>query len=742
MIRNNQIHNLLVVVIIYYNILLNTSYRLKVLPLRHFPFRTKAITNRKHYFFHSRLYSLVDIRVESDFVGEFNESSLISLKSESSSINKFDQSVSNNISFNFDYRTSTPETLSKSLEMMKLVDLKLYLRQLGGKSSRGVKKAEILERCHTIISLANSTSNRHFGTSNGDNTDESDDESDVHKISENVIHKLQSMKPVETKPVETKPSNLSIIALKAAIEQQIANRTKLSMAGSFGDRYRANSSSSFNSNFTKVPSSKGTAKLSKKLSMKPYEEVNNNSSNNNDDNYSVRRSRFPVGQLRNCRFDNNSSHGGDMDLTFLGTASCIPTLSRGVSCIAFRHNSDTWLFDVGEASQVQLSQSFIKPSKIKKIFISHTHGDHAFGLPGVLCLIGQSTTTERARLANEGEQLQPIDIYGPEGIRDFVRAAVQLTYSRIVAPHRIHELKSVPYLHGKCVKYPPPFPVVRTRFDEGYGEKEGGRDIYPDRNGHYHLFDEESMMVTAAPMQHTIPCVGFVVTEKDRLGTLNADRINDIVLRNQNELQKLESLNYNYMKIFAKIKSMQLNESYTFPDGTVVQVSDVVDPPRKGRKLVVMGDTCSGEYIAPLAMDADLIVHEATNAWLREMDGDKYAYPQLLEKDTFMHGHSTPQMAGVFARRIRAKRLVLTHFSPRYAGDNGEASMRTMWRIEDLAREASGLQGPNDVVAAWDYMLLQVPTKVTTVNDSSSNSSDDCNNKNSTDTDSNIQTTL
>ena len=58
----------------------------------------------------------------------------------------------------------------------------------------------------------------------------------------------------------------------------------------------------------------------------------------------------------------------------LGTASCIPTLTRGVSCVAMRYSSDIWLFDCGEASQLQIQQSNIRPSKIKKLFISHTHG--------------------------------------------------------------------------------------------------------------------------------------------------------------------------------------------------------------------------------------------------------------------------------------------------------------------------------------------------------------------------------
>ena len=57
-------------------------------------------------------------------------------------------------------------------------------------------------------------------------------------------------------------------------------------------------------------------------------------------------------------------------------------------------------------------------------------------------------------------------------------------------------------------------PKVRTHFDPIYGEHEGGTDIYPDANGRYHLFDEDELRVEAAPMQHTIPCVGYVITEK------------------------------------------------------------------------------------------------------------------------------------------------------------------------------------------------------------------------------------
>jgi hypothetical protein len=92
---------------------------------------------------------------------------------------------------------------------------------------------------------------------------------------------------------------------------------------------------------------------------------------------------------------------------------------------------------------------------------------------------------------------EPIDIYGPEGIRDFIRSVIQLSYSKVVAPHRIHELKEVPYLHGRCMKVPAK-PLVRTRYDSNYGEKEGSSDIYPEPDGTYKLFHGGGMKVMAA----------------------------------------------------------------------------------------------------------------------------------------------------------------------------------------------------------------------------------------------------
>ncbi len=101
--------------------------------------------------------------------------------------------------------------------------------------------------------------------------------------------------------------------------------------------------------------------------------------------------------------------------------------------------------------------------------------------------------------------------------------------------------------------------------------------------------DEGDVTVYAAPMSHGIPCVGYVVKEQNRPGRLRPDLIEPIIKRNFHALQK--SVIKNPMKIMAVIKNLPIGSSFTFPDGTVVKQSDVVQPPIKGRKIVILGDT-------------------------------------------------------------------------------------------------------------------------------------------------------
>ena len=535
---------------------------------------------------------------------------------------------------------------------------------------------------------------------------------DDKNYNDQVHNRLETMKVHDLKKLYSEIGGQEDVQSNKFKKQQLVELVGVLLKKKWETKSSSQSSSSsdINSNSNDFSSEKSNYKS---RNMPPLN-VNMKQSNVNITNFSFSNSneevvdikyKFPTGSSRDLRL--NSTSTNDMDFTFLGTASCIPSISRGVSCIAFRYESDMWLFDCGESSQVQIQKSRVKASKIKKIFLSHAHGDHSFGLPGVLCLMGQSTQDERERLDVEGEKIEAIDIYGPEGTRDLVRSMIQLTYSRVVAPYRVHELKDVPYLHGRYYKTMPKKAVVKTTFDPYYGELEGGRDILPDENGNYHLLDEGDLVVKAAPMQHTIPCVGYVITEKTRPGRLKVDEIKDIVEANKEELKTILKLR-DANKIYARLKLMKPGEEFKFPDGTVVTSDDVLEPPRPGRKIVIMGDTCSGTHIEPLCHSADLVIHEATNAFIKEFDVKSSNYQQL-ERETKYHGHSTPEMAASFAKKVNAKQLILTHFSPRYRGDDSEGSMKIMWRIEDMARSVySELKGPNDIIAAWDQLTVPV----------------------------------
>eukprot|EP00581_Thalassiosira_minuscula_P017473 CAMPEP_0183711978 /NCGR_PEP_ID=MMETSP0737-20130205/7283_1 /TAXON_ID=385413 /ORGANISM="Thalassiosira miniscula, Strain CCMP1093" /LENGTH=831 /DNA_ID=CAMNT_0025940551 /DNA_START=47 /DNA_END=2542 /DNA_ORIENTATION=- len=480
----------------------------------------------------------------------------------------------------------------------------------------------------------------------------------------------------------------------------------------------------------------------------------------------------------------------DLDVVFIGTASCTPGVTRGVSCTALRLNwrtssrvninnnnnnnsnnnnhrekslgekqrsgtyvedrgptGGTWLFDCGESTQLSVQKTpSVKPGKISKIFITHCHGDHSFGLPGLLCLAG----TDRNR------DDPPVEIYGPEGLRMWLRVAVRYSVSRVVPPYRVHELMDVPMapeweeghrrngrfyfqlrrdaersrsngssrgrngsgkwgMQGLAGEDPQSWisraPMINLEPSKDFGEIEGGRDIYPNydhpQSSHgapvWEVLDEDDVMVHAAPMSHGVPCVGYVVRENDRPGRLRPDLVQPLIEANRAGLK--EAGVKNPMKIMAVVKNLPVGGSYEFPDGTVLRQEEVVEPPRRGRKVVICGDTADCRALEGLAKDADVLVHEATNTFLPGVDKDGSV--KMVTRDAKIHGHSTPFMAGEFAKRIGAKKLIMNHFSARYKGDQSVESMTIMTRMERQAMKASGLS-ETSVAAAWDFMVLPI----------------------------------
>ncbi|WP_047979978.1 ribonuclease Z [Ornithinibacillus contaminans] len=163
-----------------------------------------------------------------------------------------------------------------------------------------------------------------------------------------------------------------------------------------------------------------------------------------------------------------------MELYFLGTGSGVPSKTRNVSAIALmllQEANSVWLFDCGEATQHQILHTSIKPRKITKIFITHLHGDHIFGLPGLV--------SSRSFQGGTDELI----IYGPKGIKEYVQTSLQLS--------------------GTHVTYPLSF----VEFTEGL------------------VFEDDQFRVHCKLLDHGIPSYGYRIEEKDKPGELQVDKL-------------------------------------------------------------------------------------------------------------------------------------------------------------------------------------------------------------------------
>lgn len=161
-----------------------------------------------------------------------------------------------------------------------------------------------------------------------------------------------------------------------------------------------------------------------------------------------------------------------MQITFLGTSSGVPTRCRNVSSLAIKlpQRSEIWLFDCGEGTQHQLLRSDLKNSQIKKIFITHLHGDHIFGLAGLLATCGMAGNAEK------------IDIYAPTGLGEYLDACLRYSETRLNYEVKVHRVR--PGL----------------------------------------VFQDSEFTVTCAPLKHRVTAFGYRLSENDRPGKFDIDK--------------------------------------------------------------------------------------------------------------------------------------------------------------------------------------------------------------------------
>ena len=148
--------------------------------------------------------------------------------------------------------------------------------------------------------------------------------------------------------------------------------------------------------------------------------------------------------------------------------------------------------------------------------------------------------------------------------------------------------------------------------DNLHPNETSGRTIFAGDNDIWQVCQEGNLTVLAAPLKHRVTCFGYVIQEQQLPGKLDPD------------LLKLRGIPPG--PLYGRIKN---GETVTAPDGSLVMPADVLGPPRPGRKVVILGDTCDSSRIMDMASDADVVIHEAT-------------LENELMETCVNHGHSTP----------------------------------------------------------------------------------------------------
>ena len=157
-----------------------------------------------------------------------------------------------------------------------------------------------------------------------------------------------------------------------------------------------------------------------------------------------------------------------LHIVFLGTAASIPTVERALPSMVVKRKNEVLMFDCGEGVQRQMIRASVGFHRKMKVFVTHMHGDHVLGLPGLLQTMSLL------------DRKQKLDVYGPVGIKAFVEAISATVQFLLTFPIEIHEIN-----------------------EEGV------------------VCKEKEYEVKAARTDHVIPSLAYALIEKPRPGRFN-----------------------------------------------------------------------------------------------------------------------------------------------------------------------------------------------------------------------------
>lgn len=271
-------------------------------------------------------------------------------------------------------------------------------------------------------------------------------------------------------------------------------------------------------------------------------------------------------------------------VTILGNNSALPAFDRHPTAQAIEIREQVFLMDCGEGTQSRMSKFGIHWGHIEHIFISHLHGDHYFGLIGLL-----------SSMALWNRQ-KPIFIYCPALLKDIISLQLDVVGAKLPYPINFHLIE-------------------------------------PEQAGI--LFETPYYSVSCFPVNHGIPCHGFIFKEK------SAGRKIDPEACRSNGIPR---------SYFQQLKK---GADYTDKQGNIIRNEAVTLCPPPDKVYAFCADTRYEPSILPFIQNSNLIYHEST--FLKDN-----------EERAFLRHHSTAEQAAKIALQAGVDKLLLGHYSSRY----------------------------------------------------------------------------
>ncbi|CAM1335173.1 ribonuclease Z [Tenacibaculum aestuariivivum] len=295
-----------------------------------------------------------------------------------------------------------------------------------------------------------------------------------------------------------------------------------------------------------------------------------------------------------------------LKLTVLGCHSATPRVNAHPTSQYLEINNSHFLIDCGEGTQRQMRKYKIGFSKINHIFISHLHGDHFFGLIGLISTFG---------ILNREKDLH---IYGPKGIKEITVLQLKLTKSWTKYKTFFHELTS---------------------------------------NESELIFEDDKVTVHTIPLDHRIYTNGFLFKEKNKQRKLHIGNIQ--------QYDEIDTCDYHNIKA---------GKDFTLSTGEVIPNTFLTMDPPKPKSFAFCSDTAYKPNIVSIIKEVDLLYHEAT--FLKDRE-------DLCEKTK----HSTAQQAASIANAANVQKLIIGHYSSRYANiDDFKKEAQIVFKNVELAQ--------------------------------------------------------